>query len=269
MGTAATQQELEAAERIESHKWTEILSMKELQPGYPNTRYHSFEIHSTARWTHLRLNLYPDGGIARFKVFGTVIRDWSQVSTSTKLDLIAVGNGGKAIYHSNAHYGVPSNLINPTRALDMGDGWETARRPDRPAIYKLGADGHVEMPGSDFAVLKLGHPGIVEEIEIDTSHFKGNFPESCFIEACFADAENADELITQDCEEKKQRQSKGEPMVTGKIAWKTLLPRTKLGSHEIKLFPAATDVSVITHIRLNIYPDGGVSRLRLFGHISK
>ncbi|KJE91261.1 allantoicase [Capsaspora owczarzaki ATCC 30864] len=280
-GTAATTEEIEAAERLGSVDWTEILPRRVLQPGYPETRQHYFDVSSNERWTHLRINLYPDGGIARLRVHGLVVRDWSQVSTTDVQDLVAVENGGRALYHSNSHYGRSSNLINPGRAADMGDGWETARRPDRPAIYTMGHDGHVVMPGSDFAVLKLGHVGVVDSLEIDTNHFKGNFPESCFVEACLmtdsSSGEDAgDALVIGDCERKNEFQRTGTLAANApamSVEWKTLLPRTKLRAHEQRVFTVADNTLVnpgaISHIRLNIYPDGGVSRVRALGRIRK
>jgi allantoicase len=92
-------------------------------------------------------------------------------------------------------------------------------------------------------------PGRIEEIEVDTSHFKGNFPESCSLEACYFDPQEADA-----------------PSETAS-AWKPLLPRTKLEAHHRHIFRGEVqEAGLATHVRLNIYPDGGIARLRLYGH---
>ncbi|KAJ3266916.1 hypothetical protein HK104_006008, partial [Borealophlyctis nickersoniae] len=126
LGSAPTSDELAAAQKVGSDTWTEILPMTPLRPGYPDTRHHSFAaLHPDRKWTHLRLNLYPDGGVARLRVYGIVSRDWSNVSKTDIVDLAAVENGGRAISCSDSHYGKPSNLIAPGRALTMAGGWET------------------------------------------------------------------------------------------------------------------------------------------------
>ena len=103
-----------------------------------------------------------------------------------ELDLIAVENGGTALGCSNQHFGHPRNLIKMGRAPDMGDGWETARHPNRPPILEADENGNLILPGQkDWSILRLGHSGIVTSMEIDTNHFKGNFPESCIVEACY------------------------------------------------------------------------------------
>lgn len=86
--------------------WTEVLPRTALRPGYADTCRHFFKITSTERWTHLRINLHPDGGVARVKVFGTVSADVAALSQSTRdVDLVAVENGGVAVGWSDRHYG--------------------------------------------------------------------------------------------------------------------------------------------------------------------
>ena len=58
----------------------------------------------------------------------------------------------------------------------------TARNPNRPPIFVKGEDGHLIMPGYEWAVFKLGTTGTAQKIIIDTNHFKGNYPESALIE---------------------------------------------------------------------------------------
>lgn len=109
--------------------------MAELSSGFPDTRYNYIASSSSARWTHLRLNLFPDGGIARLRVYGTISS--SLFSPHTQTDLAAQKNGGICKHFSNAHYGHPSNITRPGRGINMADGWETARRLDRPPIIEV------------------------------------------------------------------------------------------------------------------------------------
>mmetsp|Transcript_27619 Transcript_27619/g.87550 ORF Transcript_27619/g.87550 Transcript_27619/m.87550 type:complete len:302 (-) Transcript_27619:220-1125(-) len=151
MGLAATAEELAAAEALGSAAWSEVLPMTELGPGYEETRRHMFQLPAaTGRVTHIRVNMFPDGGIARLRCLGRVSRRWTEADFAPgapAVDLLAVENGGTAIGCSNQHYGHPKNIIRPGRGVHMGDGWETARKPGRPAVLKVGADGLVEAPG--------------------------------------------------------------------------------------------------------------------------
>ena len=115
-------------------------------------------------WTHLRLHIYPDGGVARLRVFGAAHFDWGKVEADQEVDLAYVFHGGRALAWSDAHFGAPERLLGPGRGVNMGDGWETARRRG---------------PGHDWSVLKLGHAGSISRVIVDTAHFKGNYPDSC------------------------------------------------------------------------------------------
>ena len=117
--------------------------MTKLKPGYENSRMHYFQVNSDEVYTHLRLNIYPDGGVARLRTFGVtsappIERMLTYDYEGKKLvDLVAMENGGVCEGLSDAHYGHPRNLIKPGRGINMGDGWETARRKDRPPILKV------------------------------------------------------------------------------------------------------------------------------------
>ncbi|KAG5462900.1 MAG: Allantoicase repeat-domain-containing protein, partial [Olpidium bornovanus] len=196
MGTAATAAEIRAAEAVASDRWETILPISNLGPGRPETRHSLFKVDGKGRrWTHLRhvINMHPDGGIARLRVYGNVVRDWSSVKVEERVDLASPEFRGvglsfdpaardAALLHSDAHYGKPAYCLGLGRAVGMFDGWETARNPNRPPEFKTGDDGCLIAPGSQWAVFELGHPGTVEEVEIDTYHFKGNYPESCLVE---------------------------------------------------------------------------------------
>lgn len=183
--------------------------------------------------THVRLNIFPDGGVARLRVWGRVARDWPAVGADEAIDLLAMENGGRGIIANDEHYGRIENLTAPGRGANMGDGWETRRRRE---------------PGHDWAVLALGAAGRIEEIEVDTAHFKGNYPDRCFLQAAVDAAGSPEEIAAA---------SEG---------WPVLLPEMKLEADRVHVFSQGlADLGAIRFVRLNIIPDGGVSRLRLIG----
>jgi allantoicase len=209
--------------------WTEILPATNLG----GNAHHFRAIADQRIWSHVRLHIYPDGGVARLRIYGQVHRDWSRQDNGKLLDLGALGNGGRAIACNDRHYGSPQNLLAPGRGVDMGDGWETRRRRE---------------PGNDWAIIALGHRGRIRRIEVDTAHFKGNYPDRCSIQA--ADVEGGTE----------------ESLVTQAMFWPLLLAEQKLEMDRIHGFEAEiADIGPVTHLRFNIIPDGGVSRLRLWG----
>ncbi len=212
-----------------SNDWTEILGRSPLRPGSQNL----FSVTSAQRWTHVRLNIYPDGGVARLRVYGHVVPEWSNPSKEGTFDLAFIGNGGKVVAASDMFFGNKENLIMPGHAANMGDGWETKRRRG---------------PGHDWAIVKLGKAGTIKRIEVDTNHFKGNFPDRCSIDGCDAGARDLDALNWQEFE------------------WREILPQSKLLADTQHIFDKELRApDPCTHIRLNIYPDGGISRLRVHG----
>ncbi|WP_333876695.1 allantoicase [Flavobacterium sp.] len=213
----------------DSLAWKEILPKSPLDAGSQNF----YECESHEIYTHLRLHIYPDGGVARFRVYGEVFKNWDTFDASQELDLAAAINGGQAIACNDMFFSAMSNLIMPGRGVNMGDGWETKRN---------------RTPNNrDWVILKLAHQGIVNRIIVDTCHFKGNYPDSCSLEGCVS---SGDDLTNAE--------------------WKTLLPQQKLSADHIHEFRSEVQaIGAVTHIRLTIFPDGGVSRLRLFGKINK
>ncbi len=209
--------------------WTEILPMSVLSGDSPN----NFTIDSEQSSTHVRLKIFPDGGVARLRIHGDVLPDWDSLKTrDSEIDLAAVENGGTVPLASDMFFGHRINLIMPGLARDMSDGWESQRRRG---------------PGHDWCIIKLGTSGTLTRVEIDTSHFKGNYPESCSIDVGHADS--SAELDS--------------------IEWRELLANTKLQPHTRHMFDdELSDIGAVTHARLNIFPDGGVSRLRLYGRIA-
>jgi allantoicase len=212
-------------------KWMEILPKSPLNPG----SQHFFEVSDYSIYTHLKLHIYPDGGVARLKVYGEVHTNWNLVSTSALIDLAAATNGAKAVLCNDMFFSHMNNLIMPGRGVNMGDGWETKRN---------------RTPNNrDWVIVQLAHRGSIKKALIDTCHFKGNYPDSCIIEGC-------DVAVETD-------------FSTSTIAWTTILPQTKLQADYEHYFEAeiANKQLQFTHVRLTILPDGGVSRMRLWGTI--
>ncbi len=210
--------------------WAELLSKSPLNPGSQNV----FRIADTQRHTHVRLNIYPDGGVARLRIYGEVVPEWGKYKLDDLIDLAAVEKGGIVVAASDMYFGSVQNLLMPGRAATMADGWETRRRRG---------------PGNDWAIIKLGRPGRVKKIEIDTTHFKGNYPDECLIEGCSSPTDLNAETVN-----------------STSTRWNELLPRTKLKPDTRHFFEKELHIlGECTHVRLSIYPDGGVSRLRVWG----
>lgn len=220
---------VEQGDPTDQTEWTEVLPTVSLS----GDSHHLFTLQNDSVWTHLRIHIYPDGGIARLRVYGKPYKNWQSQSRSELIDLAALLNGGYAISCSDSHYGDINNLMKPGSSPNMGDGWETARRRG---------------PGYDWVIVRLGHAGAIKKIIVDTQHFKGNYPHSCAIQA--ANLLNMSEADIDHLSED----------------WKELLPKQLLGMDQQHVYmDEINDLGDITHIRLNIYPDGGVSRLRLLG----
>lgn len=215
-------------------EWKEVLAKSPLEPGAQNF----YEITDRDIYTHLRLNIYPDGGIARLKVYGEVFRDWNLVNEKYDVDLAAAINGARAVLCNDMFFSHMDNLIMPGRGINMGDGWETKRNRN--------------LANRDWVIVRLAHEGYIDEIFVDTQHFKGNYPDSCLIEGCQLSIE--DEAMLD----------------SSTINWTTILPQTKLQAdqkHKFKKELVSHDA--FTHVRLSIFPDGGVSRMRVWGRIKK
>jgi len=226
--------------------WTMILPESPLRGDTRNF----FEVSSSLRSTHLRFKIFPDGGVARLRVHGEVLPDWPRIiAAGNEMDLAAVEHGSRALTSSDRHYGNPNSLLLPGSSTHMGDGWETRRRRG---------------PGHDWCILQLGAPGRIRRVEVDTAHYKGNFPESCWLEICHAPALAEESFAAVGA-------AGNAPGMPGSApVWREFLPRTKLQADSRHFFERELLGSdAATHARFSIYPDGGVARLRLWGRPSK
>ena len=211
-------------------RWREIVEKTPLQGDARN----AIEVKGDAAVTHLRLNIFPDGGVARLRVHGDVVPDWPALVRGGEVDLAAMEHGGWVVVCSDMFFGHRQNLILPGRSTHMGDGWETRRRRG---------------PGNDWTIVRLGREGAIRRVEIDTDHFKGNAPGACSMAWCHAPDASPDALAA-----------------SAVVEWHDLLPRTDLQPHARHRFERELQrAERATHVRLDIYPDGGVARLRVFG----
>jgi allantoicase len=219
--------------------WTPLLVQSALRGNANNL----FAIDGDRLCTHLRLNIFPDGGIARLRVYGDAEIDWTAIARAGRaVDLASIRHGGLVLGASDMHFGAKDNMIMPGRAKNMGDGWETRRRrsPDPEPATGLRAD---------WAIVRLGAAGRIRRVEIDTNHFKGNYPDSASIDGCLAAGASLDTLMAG--------------------PWAPILPQTKLRADRRHFF-ARTLLAAgpVSHLRVNIFPDGGISRLRVYGTVS-
>jgi allantoicase len=203
-------------------EWLPLVPRSAVQGDAPNR----FEVDTPQRFTHVRLCMYPDGGVARLRVHGEVVPD-PRYLTAGAVDLAALEHGGDVSGCSNMFYSSPKNLISPGLARVMGEGWETARRRD---------------DGNDWVEFRLAGAGVVRLAELDTSWFVGNAPGWASLRA--VDARGGDPA-----------------------AWTELLARTRLlpdTRHRFRLDGGAE----VTHVRLDVFPDGGMARVRLLGDLT-
>jgi len=211
----------------EATQWQTILDQSDVNADSHNF----FSIDDDSVWTHLRLKIFPDGGVARLRVYGEGQLDRSKLLPNELVDLAACTNGGRAIDCSDMFYSPMNNLLAPNRGINMGDGWETKRR---------------RSDGNDWVIVKLACLGEIARVVIDTCHFKGNYPDTFSLEGLHSDS--YDDLLS--------------------ASWTPLIEKEKSFAHREHFFQDELLVKnqQFTHVRLSIYPDGGVSRLRIWGY---
>ena len=210
--------------------WLPLLEKKELTGDFVN----EFPVLKNENVNFVRLNIFPDGGVARLRLLGD-LTPWT-LETGKETELSSLLNGGKIIGYNNAHYGDVNALLSEGRGKTMGDGWETRRR---------------RVSGHDYIIIELGVPGHISKIEIDTCHFKGNFPDRASIQTI---------NIPSDVKEKKN--------FDNSESWDFILNEQKCSADTVHTYKQEDLLhdKPVSHVRLNIYPDGGVSRLRIYGN---
>jgi allantoicase len=212
------------AEDLPGSAWTTLVQKSALKGDSAN----QFDVVSDQRWTHVRLSIFPDGGVARLRVLGDVVPD-PRILTGT-IDLAGLVHGGRVIGCSDMFYSSAGNLIRPGDTATIAEGWETARRRDG---------------GHEWVLFALAGAGRLRRAEIDTSHFTGNSPGATRLLGVDARAHGLDDPE----------------------AWQELLPRTNLRPDTRHLF--RLDTSAVTHVRMEVFPDGGMSRVRFWGELDE
>ena len=214
-------------------KWSKILNYKKLGPN----KNHKFSIKNKSIFTHVKLNIYPDGGVARLRLYGEI--ETKNINYGSKtVNLTSMLNGASIVGCNNEHFGRAENVLSPGKGKNMGDGWETRRSRGK---------------NFDWLIIKMGRTGKINKIEIDTHHFKGNYPDRCSVQGIFIPKKLSNNSIV-----KKSNK------------WKTLVNKAKLHPHKKHNFKIKTPkTNKVNYIRINIYPDGGISRIRTFGKVIK
>ncbi len=206
---------------LETAQWVLLVPRSPLEGNTKNM----FTVSAAQRFTHVRLDIYPDGGVARLRVHGDVA---PPVQLRGAVDLAALDNGAVVETCSDMFFGSRNNLIKSGPSRSMADGWETRRRRG---------------PGNDWAIIRLAGAGTIEQLEIDTSHFKGNAPALCTVEGVYAPGVAADQLE----------------------GWRPLLASPLQPHTRHRFANELRRVGDVTHLRLSVYPCGGVARLRAWG----
>lgn len=206
--------------------WVPVIAKHECGPS--QRHFFLLDAPTSTAFTHVRLHMYPDGGIARFRMYGKVVPLLPKDSSAI-IDTAALANGGVAVSCSDEHFSSADNLLLPGRGVDMSDGWETARSR---------VPGHV-----DWVIVRLSAPTAVDHVVVDTAFFRGNYPQAIRVEGIVA--ENP----------------------TESAAWRPLVAETPAGPDKEHVFSGAAilEKTPVSHVKLTIIPDGGVKRLRIFG----
>ena len=212
---------------IKQFKWISILSKKKVKAN----SHHFFSIKNNKIFTHIKFNIFPDGGVARLRLYGSIAK--SKKLKNKKINLASLLDGASIIACNNQHFGKAENILAPGKAKNMGDGWETRRRRGK---------------GNDWLILNSIDGSFIDKIEISTHHFKGNYPSYCSLQAAYLQNKSANQIVK----------------LSNK--WKYLLKNAKLSANKTHKFKnSLMKKDKINHIKINIFPDGGISRFRIFG----
>ena len=214
-------------------KWTRLLGKKKLGPN----KNHNFKSQNKSTFNYIRLNIFPDGGVARLRLYGKIEIDKKTINNKN-INLTSVLNGASIVGCNNEHFGRAENIIAPGKGKNMGDGWETRRSRGK---------------NFDWLIIKFGKPGLIKKLEIDTHHFKGNYPDTCSIQTANISKNLSNKLIANNSKN-----------------WKFILNKSKLSAHKKHVFKKfLTKRNKENYLKINIHPDGGISRIRAFGNFVK
>jgi allantoicase len=206
-------------------EWTELVPRTSCEGDSENV----YEVENTHSFTHVRLHIYPDGGVARLRVNGQPVIDPQDVS-NLSFDLAALANGGRVINQSDNFFNPASNVIMSGVARTTKDGWETKRRRG---------------PGNDWLTVQLAGPARLRQIGLDTSRYIGNSPAQFAVYACDARTDSLDDAQS----------------------WWQVLPKTDVHADILQRYRVDDDREA-THVRLEIFPDGALARFHVIGELS-
>ena len=213
--------------KISQLKWISILPKKKVKAN----SHHFFSVKNKKIFTHIKFNIYPDGGVARLRLYGSIAK--TKKLKNTKINLASLLDGASVIACNNEHFGKAENILAPGKAKNMGDGWETRRRRDK---------------GNDWLILNCIDGSSIDKIEISTHHFKGNFPSYCSLQAAYLSNKSSKQIVKSSNK------------------WKYLLKNSKLSANKTHIFKnSLMKQNKINYIKINIFPDGGISRFKIFG----
>ena len=214
--------------KINQLKWQPLLSKKKTKAN----SHHYFTVNSDKVFTHIKFNIFPDGGVARLRLYGSIAK--SSKLKNKKINLASLLDGSSVIACNNEHFGKAENILAPGKAKNMGDGWETRRRRGK---------------GFDWLILNSLDGKEIDKIEISTHHFKGNFPSHCSLQAAYlTNSKNSKQIVKSSS------------------TWKYLLKDAKLSANKVHVFKNnLMKKDKINFIKINIFPDGGISRFRIYG----
>ena len=217
------------SKHLKDLKWKTIIKKKKTKAN----SQHLFNTNSKSIFTHIKLNIFPDGGVARLRIYGNISKENNNFANKT-INLASLLNGASVIACNNEHFGKAENILAPGKAKNMGDGWETRRRRDM---------------GFDWLILNSIKGKKIEKIEISTHHFKGNFPSHCSLQAAFI-----------------PNKSSSSSIVKSSNKWKFLMNKVNLSANKTHKFTnKLMKNEKINFIKINIFPDGGISRFKIFG----
>jgi len=214
--------------KINQLKWQPLLSKKKTKAN----SHHYFTVNSDKVFTHIKFNIFPDGGVARLRLYGSIAK--SSKLKNKKINLASLLDGSSVIACNNEHFGKAENILAPGKAKNMGDGWETRRRRGK---------------GFDWLILNSLDGKEIDKIEISTHHFKGNFPSHCSLQVAYLpNSKNSKQIVKSSTK------------------WKYLLKDAKLSANKVHVFKNnLMKKDKINFIKINIFPDGGISRFRIYG----
>jgi allantoicase len=214
--------------KINQLNWQPLLSKKKTKAN----SHHYFTVNSNKVFTHIKFNIFPDGGVARLRLYGSIAK--SNKLKNKKINLASLLDGSSVIACNNEHFGKAENILAPGKAKNMGDGWETRRRRGK---------------GFDWLILNSLDGKEIDKIEISTHHFKGNFPSHCSLQAAYLpNSKNSKQIVKSSNN------------------WKYLLKDAKLSANKVHVFKNnLMKKDKINFIKINIFPDGGISRFRIYG----